>query len=189
MKRVENPNLKKLSRKTILHIVTGSIAAYKIADLIQLLRGQGAHVQCVMTPSAKHFVTSLVLRAISGQRVYEDFFASDTPHDVLHTELADAADLILVAPASADFIAKAAAGFADDLASCILLAAKKPVLVVPAMNDNMYQHPATQRNMETLKKMGYLIVDPIQGHLVCGREAIGHIASQETILQAIAKQI
>ena len=105
----------KLTGKTILHILSGSVAAYKSGDLIQLLRDQGARVICVMTSSAKHFVTPLVLRALSGNRVYqdEDFFSSDTPYDVLHTSLAEEADLILVSPASADLLARLAAGTAS----------------------------------------------------------------------------
>ncbi len=181
-----NPRAKSLLRKTILLIVSGSIAAYKIGDLITLLRERGARVVCVMTESAKHFVTPLVLRSLSGERVYQDFFAPDTPYDVLHTSLAEEADLILAAPASADFIARLAAGMADDLASCIVLAAQKPIALVPAMNDQMYAHPLTQQNIRKLKDIGYHFIDPVRGHLVCGKEAMGHISDPETIVCSLA---
>ncbi len=178
---------RKLSKRTILQIVTGSVAAFKIPDLIQVFREEGARVVCVMTPSAKHFVTPLILRAISGNRVYEDFFSTDTPYDVLHTSLAEEADLVLVAPASADFIAKLRAGMADDLASCIVLATKKPVVLVPAMNDQMYSHPLTQENIAKLRSIGYHFVDPVQGRLVCGKEGVGHIADNGSILEVLNK--
>lgn len=182
----ENPK-RSLLNKTVVQIVSGSIAAYKAGDVVTLLRNEGAKVICVMTDSAKEFVTPLVLRALSGQRVYQDFFAPDTPYDVLHTSLAEEADAILIAPASADLIARLAAGMANDLASCIVLAAKKPVILVPAMNDNMYAHPLTKENISKLKKIGYQFVDPVEGHLVCGREAIGHIAEPDAILKTLAK--
>lgn len=182
-----NRKVKKLSNRSILHIVTGSIAAYKIGDLVQDLRSEGANVTCVMTSAAKHFVTPLVLRALSGQRVYEekDFFTTETPYDVLHTSLADQSDAILIAPASADFIAKLRSGHADDLASCIVLATRAHVVIVPAMNDQMYLHPITQENMAHLKKIGYHFVEPVQGHLVCGKEAMGHIADSSSVLSKL----
>ena len=104
---------------------------------------------------------------------------------MLHTSLADEADAVLIAPASADFIAKLRAGNADDLASCIVLATRAPVIIVPAMNDQMYLHPLTQENIVHLKKIGYRFVEPIQGHLVCGKEALGHIADSSAILNGL----
>ena len=178
---------KSLSKKTVLHILTGSVAAYKAGDLIQGLRGEGARVVCILTEAAKQFITPLVVRALSGERVYHDFFSTDTPYDVLHTSLAEEADVILVAPASADFIAKLAAGFAEDLASCTVLASRRPVVIVPAMNDQMYSHPLTQENIRKLKAIGYRFVDPVKGPLVCGKEAIGHVAENETIFQAVGR--
>ncbi|HLD50035.1 MAG TPA: flavoprotein [bacterium] len=183
----QSPRKKRLPNKTILHILSGSIAAYKAGDLIQVLRDEGARVICVMTESAKHFVTPLVLRALSGEKVYHDFFSADTPYDVLHTSLAEEADAILISPASADFIARLAAGMADDLASCIVLAARRPIVIVPAMNDHMYTHPLTQRNLGTLRQAGYQVIDPIEGHLVCGKEAIGHISENPAILDTLSR--
>ncbi len=182
-----SPKAKKLLRKNILLVVTGSIAAYKVGDLIERLREEGARVTCVMTESAKQFVTPLVLRAISGERVYHEFFATDTPYGVLHTSLAEETDMVLVAPASADFMARLACGMAGDLATCIILATRKPVVLVPAMNDHMYTHPLTQENRAKLQRIGYKFVDPIEGHLVCGKEAIGHVSSPETVVSAAAR--
>lgn len=187
---MKRPNPKRnFSKRTILHIITGSVAAFKVPDLIRDLREEGARVVCVMTPSARHFVTPLIVRAVSGNRVYEDFFATDTPYDVLHTSLAEEADAVMVAPASADFIARLRAGRADDLASCIILATRKPVMLVPAMNDQMYTHPITQENVEKLKSIGYHFVEPVVGKLVCGKEGVGHVAPNSEILDALASQL
>src|SRR3989338_7152878 len=188
---MKNPRQKinRLNRKTIVHIITGSIASYKAGDLIHQLRQDGFRVICVLTESAKHFVTPLTLRAISGEKVYEDFFSPDLPYDVIHTSLAEEAALILVAPASANFIARVAAGLADDLASCVILAARKPIVLVPAMNDIMYEHPITQQNIAALKKIGHHFINPIVGRLVCGKEAIGHVSDPSTISSRLKKII
>ncbi len=180
-------NPKRLRGKTVLLVVTGSIAAYKSGDLIQAIRREGGRVVCVMTECAKHFVTPLALRALSGEYVYSDFFSTETPYGVVHTSLVEAADAVLVAPASANFIARLAAGFADDLASCVILATNRPVLVAPAMNDQMYLHPITQLNIAKLKQAGYHLIDPVEGRLVCGKEAVGHISDPETILGFLEK--
>ena len=177
----------KLKGKIVLLIVTGSIAAYKVADLIQTLRDEGARVISVLTEAAKKFVTPLTIRAVSGEAVYDDFFTVHSPFDVIHTSLAELADLILVAPASANFIARLSGGFANDLASSIILASARPVLLAPAMNDQMYRHPLTQENVQKLKKIGYRFVDPIEGHLVCGKEALGHVSDPETIVHQVSE--
>lgn len=185
MKKAETSRTGRLRGRKILLVITGSIAAYKIPDLIQLLRDEGARVTCVLTEAGKKFVTPLTIRAVSGEPVYEDFFTPQTPYDVIHTSLAEWAELILVAPASANFIARVAAGLANDLASSILLAADRPVLLAPAMNDQMYQNPLTQENIAKLRKIGYRFADPVEGHLVCGREALGHISDPETITRQV----
>lgn len=187
--KVKVKSLRPNQERTVIHILTGSIAAYKAGDLVQEMRRSGLRVVCVMTESAKQFITPLVLRALSGERVYHEFFSPDTPYDVLHTSLAEEGDAILVAPASADFIARLAAGMASDLGSCIILAAKKPIIIAPAMNDNMYNHPLTQQNIKKLKAIGYHFIDPIKGHLVCGKEAIGHISEPSTIISVLKKHI
>jgi len=182
-----SPKTGKLKGKAILLIVTGSIAAYKIPDLIQALREQGARVTCVLTEAAKKFVTPLTVRAVSGEGVYDDFFNPHTPFDVIHTSLAEWADLILVAPASANFIARLACGLANDLASSIILAAERPVLLAPAMNDQMYRNPLTQENIAKLKNIGYEFADPVEGYLICGKEALGHISDPATIMHQVTE--
>ena len=142
-------------------------------------------VVCVMTRCAGEFVTPTVLRTVSGERVYSEMFPQDAPFGVMHTSLADIADLVLVSPATANFVAKMATGISDDLASCLVLATRKPVLVVPAMNDNMYTHPVTQKNIAQLKALGYHFIDPVEGDLACGRAGIGHIAPEESILASV----
>jgi len=142
-----------------------------------------------MTHCAKEFVTPTVLRTVSGERVYSEMFPQDAPFGVLHTSLADLPDLVLVSPATANFIAKMATGISDDLASCLILATRKPVLVAPAMNDNMYSHPVTQKNIAQLKAIGCRFVEPVSGDLACGRVGVGHIASDDTILDSIEKLV
>lgn len=180
---------KKLSNKTVLLVLTGSIAAYKTPDLIKALKEAGAKVICVQTACSKEFVTETVLRTVSGERVYSEMFPKDASFGVLHISLADQPDVVLAAPASANFIAKLAAGLADDLASCLVLATRRPVLIAPAMNDHMYTHPLTQRNIAQLKAIGYGFIDPVEGELACGRTGWGHIASHEKILEAVADTI
>lgn len=179
------PQREKLLNKKVIHILSGSIAAYKAPEISDKLRQSGCEVTCVLTSASKKFVTKETLRALSGNPVYDDMWSTDSPHDVLHTSLAESADLILVAPASADFIARASAGMADDLAACVLLAATCPVFWAPAMNDNMFKNPLTQANIEKLKKIGHRFIDPIQGHLVCGRVALGHIADTDVIVKSV----
>ena len=181
------PQSGKLKNKTILLIITGSIAAYKIPDLIQELREEGARVVCVLTEAGKKFITPLVVRAVSGQPVYDDPFTPYSPYDVIHTSLAELADLILVAPASANFIARLANGLANDLATSIILAADRPVLLAPAMNDQMYQNPLTQENIQKLREIGYQFVDPVEGYLICGKEALGHIAESQAVTSLVVK--
>lgn len=169
--------------KNILICVTGSIAAYRVCDLIPDLREKGTQVTCVMTKCAHEFVTPLSLSALSGRKVYSEMFGS---YDgVVHTELADHSDLILVMPASANFIARLANGLADDLASCIILASRAPLMIVPAMNDVMYRNPITQENIKKLQGLGHRFVGPVKGRLACGREEMGHIAPPESILGEI----
>jgi phosphopantothenoylcysteine synthetase/decarboxylase len=179
------PRVKRLSNKTVLQIVTGSIAAYKVPDLVKLMIEDGARVVCVQTASSKAFVTETVLRTVSGERVYSDLFPKEAPWGVMHTSLADLADVVLIAPASADFIAKLASGIADDLGTCVCLATRQPILIAPAMNDHMYTHPLTQRNMAQLKAIGYRFVGPVEGDLACGRTGVGHIAPLATILESL----
>ncbi|HRK61920.1 MAG TPA: flavoprotein [Candidatus Omnitrophota bacterium] len=188
---LKNPSqrAKTLNKKKVVHILSGSIAAYKAPEISERLRQSGLDVTCVLTAAAKKFVTVDTLRALSGNSVYDDMWSISSPHDVLHTALADSADLILVAPASADFLARASIGMANDLAACILLASQAPVWWVPAMNDNMYKSPLTQANIEKLKKIGHHFINPIEGNLACGRTAIGHIADTETVVKSVTQAL
>jgi phosphopantothenoylcysteine decarboxylase/phosphopantothenate--cysteine ligase len=180
---------KRLKGKTILLVITGSIAAYKAGDLIQSLREEGARVISVLTEAAKKFVTPLTIRAVSGEAVYDDLFTPHSPYDVIHTSLAELADLILVAPASANFIARMAVGLASDLAGSIILASNRPVLIAPAMNDQMYRNLLTQENIQKLKKIGHRFADPIEGHLICGKEALGHVSDPPTITNLVVETL
>lgn len=138
-----------------------------------------------MTKAAQQFVTPLTFRALSGNPVHTDPFSEQEDWNVLHTTLADQADLILIAPASADLIARLAQGFANDLVTSVVLASRAKVLIVPAMNDHMWTNPVTTENVRKLKRVGYQFVEPIQGDLVCGRTGVGHIAENCDILQAV----
>jgi len=172
-------------KKTILLGLSGSIALYRSCDLVRELKSGGANVICVMTKSAQKFVTPVTFQALSGNPVYTDPFSNEEDWAVLHTTLADKADLILICPASANIIARLAAGMADDMVASVVLASKAKVLVAPAMNDNMYANKITQENIQKLKKAGYQFVEPVEGDLVCGRVGMGHIAEQETILESV----
>lgn len=178
-----------LKRKTILLCVSGSIAAYRACDLVRDLRADGADVICLMTEAAKRFVSPLTFRSLSGHPVYTDPFSEQEDWNVLHTTLADRADLILIAPATADLIARLAAGFASDLVTSVVLASRARVLIVPAMNDRMFRHAITQENIRKLQKIGYQFVEPIEGDLVCGRIGVGHIAEESSILDAVHKTL
>ncbi|MFO7604884.1 MAG: bifunctional phosphopantothenoylcysteine decarboxylase/phosphopantothenate--cysteine ligase CoaBC [Desulfurivibrionaceae bacterium] len=181
-----------LTDKTIIFAVSGGIAAYKAADWIRKLRREGAGVQVVMTVDATRFVTPLTFAALSGQKVYEGMFDPDDAERIPHISLAAKADLILVAPATAQTIARLASGMADDLPSALVLANQSPVIICPAMNSNMYLHPATQTNLERLKSYGYLIVDPDSGCLACDTEGPGRLAdwssAKEAIYSALSEQ-
>lgn len=156
--------------KRILLIIGGGIAAYKSLDLIRRLQERGASVRVVMTRAAQHFVTSLAAGALSGSRVFTDLFDADSEFDVGHIRLARDADLVLVAPATADLMAKMAGGHADDLASTILLATDKPVLLAPAMNPHMWLHQATRRNVDRLEADGISFIGPNEGEMAEGGE-------------------
>lgn len=167
--------------------VTGSIGAYKAADLARYLKDAGYAVTCVLTPRACNFIQPMTLQVLSERKAHTDMFNLETPQ-IVHTTLADHARLVLVAPATANIIGKFASGIADDLLSCILLATRAKILFAPAMNVHMWQHPSVQRNVQTLKRLGVRFVGPDVGKLACGYEAIGHLAEIEEILRA-AKQL
>ncbi len=174
------------SGKTILLIIGGGIAAYKCPELIRLLRTGGARVRIIMTRAAEEFVTPLSLASLSGEKVHTALFSLTDEIEMGHIELSRAADLLVVAPATADLMAKMAHGLADDLASTALLATDKAVLVAPAMNVRMWTHAATQRNIATLKKDGVTFVGPNDGEMACGEFGPGRMAEPTEIVAAIA---
>ncbi len=174
-----------LAGKRVLLIVSGGIAAYKSLELIRRLRDKGAAVRCVLTRAGAEFVPPLSLSALSGDKVYGELFSLTDEAEMGHIQLSRAADLLVVAPASADLLAKMAQGRADDLASTVLLATDKPVLAAPAMNVRMWEHPATQANLATLKQRGVLTVGPNEGDMACGEFGFGRMAEPAEILAAI----
>lgn len=171
--------------KNILLGVTGSIASFKVCDLIGLLKKKGHSVRCAMTPSAEHFVTPLTLETLTGKSVAKDMFALPKGRSPEHISLADEADIILVAPATADIIAKVASGICDDILTCTICAASSPVIFAPAMNDKMFTNPILQEKIEYLKEKGYHFIDPVEGHLACDREGMGHLAPLEEIVKEV----
>ncbi len=175
-----------LNGKRILLIVPGGIAAYKSLELARLLRQAGARVRAILTEAGAKFVTPLSLAAITGEKVYSDLFSLTDESEMGHIRLSREADLLLVAPATADILAKMAQGLAGDLATTALLATDKPVMVAPAMNVRMWEHPATQANRDTLAARGVMIVGPAAGSLACGEEGEGRLAEVADIFQAVA---
>jgi phosphopantothenoylcysteine decarboxylase/phosphopantothenate--cysteine ligase len=178
-----------LSGKRILLIIGGGIAAYKALELIRRLQDAGAAVVPVLTRAGAEFVTPLSVSALSGSKCYTDLFDLTDEAEMGHIQLSRAADLLVVAPATADLIAKLAAGLAPDLASTVLLATDKPVLLAPAMNLRMWQHPATQRNIATLAADGVALVGPGSGAMACGEFGPGRMAEPSEILAAIEQAL
>jgi phosphopantothenoylcysteine decarboxylase/phosphopantothenate--cysteine ligase len=174
-----------LAGKTIVVGITGGIAAYKAAELVRLLVKDGAFVRVIMTKNAQEFITPLTLQTLSGNPVATETFNLTQESEIGHIRLADTADLILIAPASADVIGKLAHGIADDLLTTVLLATMASVLVAPAMNIHMYAHPAVQENIRILGKRGYRFVEPGEGFLACGYEGKGRLADPEDIVEEV----
>ncbi len=174
--------------------VTGGVAAYKAAELVRRLQQDGFTVQVVMTRSAREFVTPLTFAALSGQKVITDLFAesggeANLESAIEHIAVAQRTDLLLVAPATADVIAKFARGIADDFLTTLHLASTAPVVLAPAMNVNMWNHPATQENLEMLRARGVHIVQPDEGYLACGMTGPGRLAGQEAIVAAVREAL
>lgn len=174
-----------LAGKRILLIIGGGIAAFKSLDLIRRLRERGATVTPVLTKAAEQFVTPLSTSGLAGQKVYRDLFDLTDEAEMGHIELSRAADLVVVAPATADLMAKMAGGLANDLASTLLMATDKRVLIAPAMNVRMWEHPATQRNLATLQGDGILTVGPDVGDMACGEHGPGRMSEPLAIVDAV----
>ena len=174
----------------ILLGVTGSIAAYKAADLANILTKDGYVVDVIMTKGAMAFITPLTLQTLSKNRVYTDVFQEDYPREIEHISLAKKASLLLVAPASADIIGKMAGGIADDMLSTTVLAVRDiPRLIAPAMNTNMYENPIVRENLEKLKKYGFEIIEPKEARLACGDLGKGALADVETIIKTVETRL
>jgi phosphopantothenoylcysteine decarboxylase/phosphopantothenate--cysteine ligase len=171
--------------KSVLLLIGGGIAAYKSLELIRVIRKRGGSVRCILTKAGAEFVTPLSVSSLSGEKVFTDLFSLTDEAEMGHIELSRSADLVVVAPATADLLAKMAQGLANDLASTTLLATDKRVLVAPAMNVRMWQHAATQRNIETLKGDGVLFVGPDEGEMACGEFGPGRMAEPSVIADAI----
>ncbi|GAI33265.1 unnamed protein product, partial [marine sediment metagenome] len=176
-----------LADKTVVLGITGSIAAYKAADIASKLTQAGARVEVVMTESATKFIAPLTLRSITSRPVVTDMFELASEFSIEHVALAEAADVVAIAPATACIIAKLAAGIADDMLSCTVLATKAPVILAPAMHTNMFQNPVTQDNLTKLKARGFTIVGPAYGRLVSGKVGWGRLAEVDKIIDAISK--
>ena len=175
--------------RRILLAISGGIAAYKAPELVRQLKRAGHEVRCMLTPEAERFVSALSLQAVSGESVRRDLFDPGEEGEIDHIGLADWADLVLVAPATANLLAKMAHGLADDLVTAVLLATRAPILVAPAMNVNMWSHPATQSNLATLRERGVATVGPDAGELACGWEGLGRMSDPSVIAEAAASRL
>jgi len=194
-----------LKKKKIIIGVTGSIAAYKAVEIVSQLVQQGTQVKVIMTKSATEFIVPLTFQTLSHNPVYLDMFVARGNPEVMlqtrlrrekvelynpaHISLADEADLLLIAPATANIIGKIASGIADDLLSTVVMSVKCPVLIAPAMNENMYKNPIVQENINKLKKLGYIFISPEKGHLACQKVGEGRLASLETIIDTLTRKL
>jgi phosphopantothenoylcysteine decarboxylase / phosphopantothenate---cysteine ligase len=178
-----------MDQKRILLIVGGGIAAYKSLELVRLLKRQGIAVRAVMTKSAAEFITPLSLSVMTEDHVYHDMFDLKDEREIGHIQLSRQADMIVICPATANLLAKMAAGIADDLATTILLATDKPVLAVPAMNVRMWNHPATQRNRALLIQDGIEIVEPDEGAMACGEFGPGRLPEPPAIVAHVCTKL
>ena len=175
--------------KRILLIVGGGIAAYKACELIRLARKAGIGMRCVLTAGGAQFITPMTLAALSENPVHTSLWDLKDEAEMGHIQLSREADLIVIAPATADLLAKMASGIADDLATTLLLATDKPVLAAPAMNVRMWQHPATRRNIATLRADGITVIEPDEGPMACGEFGPGRLPEPDAILAAITRAL
>ncbi|MFO7534991.1 MAG: flavoprotein [Kiritimatiellia bacterium] len=179
-------------KKKAPHIVlgvTGSIAAYKTADLVRLIRKRGWEVSVIMTRGATEFITELTLRTLSRNPVAVDMFSKEHDWYPEHISMADRATVLLIAPCTANVMAKIVHGISDDLLTCTALACPAPLVLAPAMNSRMWDHPATQANLKVLLERGAMVVDPEAGDLACGTQGRGRMAAVETIMSVLEKVV
>lgn len=175
----------KLDARTVLLGIAGGIAAYKTPELVRALRAAGARVRPVLTRAAQEFVTPLALQTVAGEAVATDLFDLTQESEIGHIDLADHSDVVLVAPASANLIARAAGGLADDLLTTVLLATRAPIVLAPAMNVNMYENPIVRENLDRLRARGFSIVEPDSGSLACGYEGAGRLPDADVLVEAV----
>src|SRR5246127_2542611 len=178
-----------LTGKTIVLGVSGGIAAYKSAELVRLLVTSGANIRVMMTRNATEFITPLTLQTLSSNPVATDTFSLTQESEIGHIRLADTADAIVIAPASADVIAKAAVGIADDIVTTVLLAAQCPVAFAPAMNVHMYAHPTVVENLARLKARGVTVIEPVSGDLACGYQGKGRLPNPVAIVEEVERML
>lgn len=176
-----------LKNKKIVLGVTGGIAAYKAAEIVRRCVQEGAAIHAIMTRSAKEFITPLTLQTLSGHPVHSELFDLTQEQEIGHISLADRADIIVIAPATADIIAKTAHGICDDLITTVLCATRAPVLLAPAMNVHMWENGITQENIQKLRKHGYHFIEPATGELACGYTGKGRLPDVEKIIEAMVK--
>jgi phosphopantothenoylcysteine decarboxylase / phosphopantothenate---cysteine ligase len=181
--------MSRLAEKTIVVGVTGGIAAYKAAELVRILVQRGATVRVMMTRGAQQFITPLTMQTLAQSAVATDTFSLTEESEIGHIRLADSADAIVIAPATANLIAKAAAGIADDLVTTVLLATRAPVLFAPAMNVHMYAHPTVTENIARLRARGATVIEPEEGELACGYEGKGRLAEPATIVEELERAV
>ncbi|MCU0651378.1 MAG: hypothetical protein MUC39_00300 [Candidatus Omnitrophica bacterium] len=173
--------------KNVLLGVTASIAIYKACDIVRKLRAESLQVTVAMTKEAEELIRPIVFQSLSGNKVYRGLFQEPEAWEIEHIALAEKADLVLIAPATANIIAKFANGICDDLLTCVVAAIKAPVVIAPAMNTNMYQNKIVQANIKKLQNNGYKFVGPREGKLACGKEGVGCLASVEEIVKEVRK--
>jgi phosphopantothenoylcysteine decarboxylase/phosphopantothenate--cysteine ligase len=178
------PGQKRGNIKEAVVGVTGSIAAYKACDIVTGLRRAGLRVTVIMTHDACNFITPLTMQTLSNNQVVVDMFAPPTDYNPVHTSITGRADVVLVAPATAHIIGMIANGLANDIVSCAVMATHAPVIICPAMNEQMYKNRIVQQNISKLRKLGYRIVEPAKGWLACGVEGVGRLADVDEILKA-----
>ena len=175
--------------RNIILGVTASIAIYKACDIVRRLKEQDFSVNVVMTQEAAELIRPIVFSSLSGNKVYCGLFQEPEAWEIEHVSLADKADLILVAPATANIIGKIASGICDDMLTCVVAASKAPVLIAAAMNENMYRNKITQGNIKKLKALGYKFIEPKVGRLACGKTGVGCLADVETIIKTVKKYL
>jgi phosphopantothenoylcysteine decarboxylase/phosphopantothenate--cysteine ligase len=175
--------------KNIVLGVTASIAIYKACEILRRLKGENFSVSVVMTKEAGELIRPIVFSSLSGTKVYSGLFELPEAWQIEHVSLAEQADLILIAPATANIIGKIASGICDDLLTCIVSATRAPIMIAPAMNENMYRNKITQENIRKLKSLGYKFIEPVKGRLACGKLGLGCLAEVETIFQEVKKNL